>query len=128
MTTTVKIYVEPAHETKPCLVALAPFASADTGEVELRFECNLTPYDPGRSDGPPEHCYPPEGGEVEILSVCMVRGKTEIALLADCATELEEYFQEQVEELAIQLAADADDAAREAAAEARYEDSRDRWG
>ena len=24
-----------------------------------------TPFDPGRTSGPPEHCYPPEGGEIE---------------------------------------------------------------
>ena len=24
------------------------------------------PYDPGVTSGPPEHCYPPEGGEFEV--------------------------------------------------------------
>lgn len=38
-------------------------------ETVYEIECYLTPYDPGRTYGPPEKCYPPEGGECEILSV-----------------------------------------------------------
>jgi hypothetical protein len=43
----------------------------DGSEVETVYEieCDLTPYDPGRTYGPPEKCYPPEGGDCEILSV-----------------------------------------------------------
>lgn len=43
----------------------------DGGETETCYdiECEVTPYDPGRTYGPPENCYPPEGGEVEILSI-----------------------------------------------------------
>lgn len=42
------------------------------GDVETCYDinCEVTPYDPGRTYGPPEKCYPPEGGEVEIESVC----------------------------------------------------------
>lgn len=40
----------------------------DEDEIELEIEYSVTPYDPGRTYGPPEHCYPPEGGEVEELS------------------------------------------------------------
>ena len=40
---------------------------ADPFVVELTF--TISPYDPGVRSGPPEDCYPPEGGEVEILSV-----------------------------------------------------------
>jgi hypothetical protein len=38
-------------------------------EVEVFY--NITPYDPGVSWGPAEHCYPAEGGEVEILRVLL---------------------------------------------------------
>jgi len=33
---------------------------------KLEITASVGPYDPGRSHGPPEDCYPPEGGEVEI--------------------------------------------------------------
>lgn len=39
----------------------------DETEVEVTY--TISAYDPGRIFGPPELCYPPEGGEVEILSV-----------------------------------------------------------
>lgn len=38
-------------------------------EIEIEVEFSATPYDPGVCSGPPENCYPPEGGEVEIESV-----------------------------------------------------------
>ena len=41
----------------------------DDPELELLVEGNATPYDPGVTSGPPERCYPPEGGEVEIENV-----------------------------------------------------------
>lgn len=41
----------------------------DGSEVDLTVTYTITPYDPGRINGPPEDCYPPEGGEVEIVSV-----------------------------------------------------------
>lgn len=36
--------------------------------LDLEFEVivdNITPFDRGRTFGPPEDCYPPEGGEIE---------------------------------------------------------------
>ena len=38
-------------------------------EIKIEVKFNATPFDPGVTYGPPENCYPPEGGEVEILSV-----------------------------------------------------------
>lgn len=45
------------------------FLALDDLEMELLVEGNATPYDPGVTRGPPEACYPPEGGEVEIENV-----------------------------------------------------------
>lgn len=45
------------------------FLALDDPEMELLVEGNATPYDPGVTSGPPEACYPPEGGEVEIENV-----------------------------------------------------------
>ena len=39
------------------------------GGDTYRARGTVTPYDPGRCSGPPEDCYPPEGGEVEIDSI-----------------------------------------------------------
>lgn len=36
--------------------------------LDLEFEViidSATPFDPGKTSGPPEDCYPPEGGEIE---------------------------------------------------------------
>mgnify|MGYP000196209533 FL=1 len=38
------------------------------GDHEIHLTYTITPYDPGNTYGPAESCYPPEGGEVEILS------------------------------------------------------------
>lgn len=36
-------------------------------EFELVIEYDINPYDAGCVSGPPEHCYPPEGGDVTDL-------------------------------------------------------------
>jgi hypothetical protein len=41
------------------------FERADESEVSVEY--SITPYDPGVTWGPAETCYPPEGGEVEIV-------------------------------------------------------------
>lgn len=38
-------------------------------EIAVEVEFDATPYDPGVCSGPPEACYPPEGGEVEITQI-----------------------------------------------------------
>lgn len=37
--------------------------------TEVCVEYTISDYDPGVSSGPAEICYPPEGGEVEIVRV-----------------------------------------------------------
>jgi len=37
--------------------------------TEVCIEYTISDYDPGVSSGPAEICYPPEGGEVEIVKV-----------------------------------------------------------
>ncbi len=41
----------------------------DGSEIELTVFYTITPYDHGCTFGPPESCYPPEGGEVDIAKV-----------------------------------------------------------
>lgn len=52
----------------------------EDAHLTLRVEGTATPYDPGRTSGPPEDCYPPEGGEVEIDTVWLVREGTELEI------------------------------------------------
>ena len=35
----------------------------------LEIDYITSPYDPGRTYGPPEDCYPPEGGEIEEIDI-----------------------------------------------------------
>ena len=44
-------------------------AKGEDVETIYDIECDLTPYDPGKTWGDPETCYPPEGGDGEILSI-----------------------------------------------------------
>ena len=48
-------------------------------EHEIEVGATITPFDPGVLSGPPEDCYPPEGGEVEDLEArILLAGKVEI--------------------------------------------------
>lgn len=38
-------------------------------ELTFTIEADVSKYNPGRTYGPPELCYPPEGGEVDITGV-----------------------------------------------------------
>jgi hypothetical protein len=60
---------------------------ADDEATTLEVAGTVTAYDPGRTCGPPESCYPPEGGEVEIESVTLlVDGQPSRELSADDLT------------------------------------------
>lgn len=39
--------------------------------AHVEYQCS--PYDPGRSVGPPERCYPPEGGVPEVVNGSAIR-------------------------------------------------------
>tara|TARA_Y100000310_G_scaffold339773_1_gene433524 strand:- start:2279 stop:2566 length:288 start_codon:yes stop_codon:yes gene_type:complete len=45
------------------------------GDNVLLIEADVSPVIPAQVFGPPEHCSPAEGGEVEILS-CKLRDET----------------------------------------------------
>ncbi len=46
--------------------------TGDSIEREYKVTANVTPYDPGRTWGDPEKCYPPEGGDIEDLEVSIL--------------------------------------------------------
>ena len=41
----------------------------DEEEIDLVIDYEVSKYYPGRYSGPPEDCYPPEGGEITLLIV-----------------------------------------------------------
>jgi hypothetical protein len=45
------------------------YVERDEEEIELQIKGHVSAYDPGKTYGPPDRCYPPEGGEVEVHSV-----------------------------------------------------------
>lgn len=47
-------------------------------DLEVLITFDYTPYDPGRTSGPPENCYPPEGGDAEITSIITTPGGDEL--------------------------------------------------
>jgi hypothetical protein len=86
-----------------------------------RVECSVTPSDPGRLYGPPEHCYPPEPAACEVLRVLDDTGKERPDLIAAVQKDFE-----SIEEQAIENAEDRHAAAYEDACERRAEERRER--
>lgn len=91
------------------------------GDVEFEVEFNSSPYVPAKISGPPEHCYPAEGGDVEIESIFI--GEFEVSDVISEATR--DKLQDLAEEAAPELEAEALASAEEYAAEARAERERD---
>lgn len=52
---------------RPAMTGVTGWNLADEAETEIEVEYSISAYDPGVIFGPPERCYPPEGGEVEIM-------------------------------------------------------------
>ena len=40
---------------------------------DLEVDCDVTPYSPAVTFGPPENCCPQEGVDIEILSINLIR-------------------------------------------------------
>lgn len=88
------------------------------GDVEFEVEFNSTPYKPAKISGPPEQCYPAEGGEVEIESISI--GDFEVSdIISDSVRQL---LQTKCEEAAPECEQEERDSALADMAEARYHD------
>jgi hypothetical protein len=73
-----------------------------TLEIDVEVDCAATPGNPGRLYGPPEKCYPPEPGEVEILAIRSAQGAT-----LDIESELSRADVERIEEAALEALGDS---------------------
>jgi len=70
--------------------------------ITLEVEYDATPFVPGYISGPPENCYPDEGGEIEITKVCQLGGTedlTEVLLSAFLAAIEEKLAEDEAEDL-----------------------------
>lgn len=85
------------------------------GDVEFEVEFEASRYVPAKTYGPVENCYPAEGGEVEIESICI--GEFEVSDVISESTKFR--LQQMCEEAAPECFSDQDDQAGEDAAEAR---------
>ena len=66
------------------------FLYRDEEEYDLLIDFTITPYDPGNTYGPPENCYPPEGGEIYDLTA-FLDGR-EFSLLDGELEKIEQYI------------------------------------
>ena len=63
--------------------------------INLEVSARITVYDPGCLSGPPERCYPPEGGEVEDLEVVLPNGEILFPIPTSLLDELVEAAQDE---------------------------------
>lgn len=64
--------------------------------LELDVSYKLTPYDPGCTMGPPENCYPPEGGDIDWMSCTITKATGPNGKIEDLS-EIELDFQNRVQ-------------------------------
>lgn len=89
------------------------------GGLEMTANVRFTPYTPARTWGPPEDCYPEEGGEIEFDAL-EANGKDAFFLLdSDWAPNINEAAYEAAEEYMKEMEDEASIAA--------YESRRDAW-
>jgi len=69
----------------------------DGVEADLTIQANVSPHVPGRYFGPPEKCYPDEGGEVEIETI-LCQGEPWMGELTDYERSMvDDLFFEELE-------------------------------
>ena len=83
--------------------------------LTLTAECDYEPYVPARISGPPEDCYPSEGGYAEITDLKC--GKDDASFLLQSAD-----IREELDDLAYAACEDSIQSDRESAAESAAED------
>lgn len=90
-------------------------------EVDAEISYSFTPGHPAKTYGPPEDCYPAEGPEVEVEEVTVIIDGKRHALPPWMVSLIERDMRDGLAE----DAADSDAAARDYAAEMRWELQRD---
>lgn len=89
----------------------------DGNPVEVTVVYSYSPGSPGKTYGPPENCYPPEGPDVDIESIFLTDDKTE--------TDISEKLSKKQMESLIEQCCEAGEEAEHDAYEAAMEDKAD---
>ena len=99
------------YSRKPTEITV-PVEFGPLGELEVTVAYYYTPADPGRTSGPPEHCYPSEPSEIDYDSItCDQLNEAGNALLFKALTTDERYaphLDEYIEEHECELQEEAD--------------------
>jgi len=75
--------------------------------IELVYRCKLSKYNPGYISGPPEFCYPPEGGnleDAEIVGIMLPDGRIVSTNVNNLESSIFDYFYLDIEKAAIEEA------------------------
>jgi hypothetical protein len=81
-----------------CVITLSHGDTSVELEVEVTF--TQTPIIPAKLSGPPEDCYPAEGGERELVSVRPIKttqGKLVVKEILDCPDWLSAALMEAID-------------------------------
>jgi len=70
----------------------------DEEDVEVVVTFTATPYVPAQVSGPPENCYPAEGGEIEIEEVVREDSGDLVVLSASEEQRLIDYLMESLDD------------------------------
>ena len=69
-----------------------------SGEIEIEFRSSGY-YDPGKTSGLPENCYPPEGEDERTVDTVLVTiGRKTMTLPKQLADEIAGFFQEEIDD------------------------------
>lgn len=83
-------------------IEIEAFFDEETDEIfEVEAEWSFTAFDPGVSYGPPEACYPPEGGELLGVELTLPDGKR----IANGENWLRQHLGNEAFEVQVELAA-----------------------
>jgi hypothetical protein len=79
------------------------------GEITIGF-LSSGYYDPGKINGLPENCYPPEGEDERLIDEVRINiGNREVIISGDLAIKLGAYFQDEIDAEEISNEADEPD-------------------
>lgn len=64
----------------------------DEEGIDITVWYEVEPYDPGRTSGPPEDCYPPEGGGITDMRVTKAGTDDEVEITDDERKQIEDHI------------------------------------
>lgn len=84
------------QETVPCVRALDSYVCPD-GDVEVCFDLDIEPDDPGVLTGPYEDSYPPSDGAIDVMAAWVQQDGKKVKLPDALCRDLADHLWEQIE-------------------------------